>query len=129
MFPEIVTYRPGRSAARVKLPILFCVSNHDTVTPPAQTMKYARTAPYGEIKTYDAGHFDFYLGEPFEALVRDQLEFLMRHLTPVPATTTAPKLRAGTRGPAGSLIAGTDSCSQSNRSPALIVKRPARHWS
>ncbi|MDV7269041.1 alpha/beta hydrolase, partial [Rhodococcus oxybenzonivorans] len=45
-----------------------------------------RTAPQAEIKTYDAGHFDFYLGEPFEALVRDQTEFLTRHLDAAPAT-------------------------------------------
>ena len=77
--PTIAAYRPGRAAKKVAIPILFCVSNTDTVTPPAQTLRYARTAPLGEIKTYAAGHFDFYLGEPFEALVRDQTEFLTRH--------------------------------------------------
>jgi len=51
-------------------------------TPPGRTLRYARTAPRGEIKTYDAGHFDFYLGDPFEALVRDQTEFLTCHLDP-----------------------------------------------
>jgi dienelactone hydrolase len=84
--PTIATYRPGRAAKKVKFPILFCVSNTDSVTPPAQTLRYARTAPRGEIKRYDAGHFDFYLGEPFEALVRDQVEFLSRHLHPVSAS-------------------------------------------
>src|SRR5712691_11743343 len=44
-------------------------------------------------------------------------------------SSTAAKVRAGTSGPAGSLIAGTDSWTQSNRNPALIVKRPTRHWS
>jgi poly(3-hydroxyalkanoate) synthetase len=83
--PTIATYRPGRAAKRVTIPILFCVSNFDTVTPPAQTLQYARTAPHGEIKTYNAGHFDFYVGEPFEALVRDQTEFLTRQLNPAPA--------------------------------------------
>lgn len=78
--PTITRYRPGRAAKRVKMPILFCVSNTDTVTPPSQTIRYASTAPLGETKRYDAGHFDFYLGEPFEALVADQLEFLTRHL-------------------------------------------------
>ena len=78
--PTITRYRPGRAAKRVKMPILFCVSNTDTVTPPSQTIRYASTAPLGESKRYDAGHFDFYLGEPFEALVADQLEFLTRHL-------------------------------------------------
>ena len=80
--PTIATYRPGRAAKKIKFPILFCVSNTDSVTPPAQTLRYARTAPRGEIKRYDAGHFDFYLGEPFEALVRDQVEFLTRQLQP-----------------------------------------------
>lgn len=78
--PTIAAYRPGRSAKKVTMPILFCVSNHDTVTPPEQTLRYARTAPHGEIKTYEAGHFAFYLGEPFEQLVTDQIEFLTRHL-------------------------------------------------
>ncbi len=78
--PTITAYRPGRAAKKVAMPILFCVSNHDTVTPPEQTLRYARTAPYGEIKTYEAGHFAFYLGEPFEQLVTDQVEFLTRHL-------------------------------------------------
>jgi dienelactone hydrolase len=78
--PTITKYRPGRAAKKVAMPILFCVSNHDTVTPPEQTLRYARTAPLGEIKTYEAGHFAFYLGEPFEELVADQIEFLTRHL-------------------------------------------------
>lgn len=84
--PTIATYRPGRSAKNIRFPILFCVSNTDSVTPPAQTLRHARTAPRGEIKRYDAGHFDFYLGAPFEALVRDQVEFLTLHLQPAKAT-------------------------------------------
>ena len=82
---DILIYRPGRAAKNIACPILFCVSNTDSVTPPAQTLRYARTAPRGEIKRYDAGHFDFYLGDPFEALVRDQLEFLTRQLVPTSA--------------------------------------------
>ena len=80
--PTIARYRPGRAAKKVSMPILFCVSNHDTVTPPEQTLRYARTAPRSVIKTYDAGHFAFYLGDPFEQLVTDQIEFLTRHLQP-----------------------------------------------
>ena len=80
--PTIMAYRPGRAAKKIKFPILFCVSNTDSVTPPAQTIRYASTAPLGEIKRYEAGHFDFYLGEPFEELVRDQVDFLTRQLHP-----------------------------------------------
>jgi uncharacterized protein len=91
--PTIMAYRPGRAAKKINFPILFCVSNTDTVTPPTQTLRYARTAPRGEIKRYDAGHFDFYLGEAFEVLVRDQVEFLTRHLRPA-RTAGQPARRA-----------------------------------
>ena len=80
--PTAAAYRPGRAAKKVTIPILFCVSNTDSVTPPEETLRYARTAPRGETKTYEAGHFAFYLGEPFEQLVTDQTEFLTRHLQP-----------------------------------------------
>jgi dienelactone hydrolase len=80
VIPEIGTYRPGLSAAKVKCPILFCVSNTDTVTPPARTLTLARRAPRGEIKRYDEGHFDFYTGTAFEQLVSDQTRFLVQHL-------------------------------------------------
>ena len=62
------------------MPILFCICDRDSVTPPEETLAYARTAPKGEIKRYDAGHFDIYLGAPFEAVVADQTDFLTRHL-------------------------------------------------
>ena len=78
--PTIMAYRPGRAVKKINFPILFCVSNTDTVTPPTQTLRYAHTATRGEIKRYDAGHFDFYIGDAFEALVHDQVEFLTRHL-------------------------------------------------
>jgi dienelactone hydrolase len=80
--PTIMTYRPGRAAHKIAFPILFCISDTDAVTPPEQTQRYAETAPRGEIKHYGAGHFEFYLGDPFEHLVADQTEFLTRHLYP-----------------------------------------------
>jgi pimeloyl-ACP methyl ester carboxylesterase len=78
--PTITAHRPGRRARTVRPPILFCICNHDSVTPPEQTLRYARTAPRGEIKTYPTGHFDIYRGEQFEAVVADQIDFLQRHL-------------------------------------------------
>ena len=81
--PTIMAYRPGRSVKKIAYPIMFCISDTDTVTPPEETERYARAAPRGEIKHYEAGHFDFYLGDAFEKLVRDQTEFLKRHLTSI----------------------------------------------
>ncbi|NVM77219.1 dienelactone hydrolase [Duganella sp. SG902] len=82
VIPEIISYRPGRRAAKVRFPILFCVSRTDTVTPPERTIAMAARAPRGETKVYDCGHFDFYLGNHFEEAVTDQTEFLKRHLHP-----------------------------------------------
>src|SRR4051812_43881941 len=73
-------YRPGRSARKVQAPILFCICDTDAVAPPETARRYAATAPRGEVKRYPIGHFDIYRGESFEAAVRDQTEFLVRHL-------------------------------------------------
>ncbi|MET7611016.1 alpha/beta hydrolase [Streptomyces seoulensis] len=69
---------PGRRAAEITAPILFAVCDADSVAPAGPTLKYARTAPAGEIKLYPEGHFEIYVGEPFERVVADQLDFLAR---------------------------------------------------
>jgi hypothetical protein len=60
--------------------VLFCICDADAVAPPDVAARYAATAPRGEIKRYPVGHFDIYLGEPFEHAVADQTEFLVNHL-------------------------------------------------
>lgn len=73
-------YRPGLNAAQVQCPILFCVAEQDTVTPPSLVHAAAARAPQAEVKSYQCGHFDVYL-EPFwAAVVADQVAFLRRHL-------------------------------------------------
>ena len=85
---SLIRYRPGLSAKRIVAPILICISATDSVAPPKQTERYARQAPRGDVRLYDAGHFDFYLGETFEQLVTDQTAFLVRHLQPMPVIGT-----------------------------------------
>ena len=79
---QIVRHRPGRRAKDVRCPILFVVCETDSVAPAKATLRYARTAPRAEVKTYDAGHFEIYLGQAFERVVVDQLEFLSRTVPP-----------------------------------------------
>lgn len=79
---RLIRYRPGRRTKKIQMPILFCVSSTDTVAPAGPTLKYAQRAPRGVVQTYEAGHFDFYTGEPFEQLVAEQTEFLAKHLSP-----------------------------------------------
>nr|WP_246846251.1 hypothetical protein [Humibacter ginsenosidimutans] len=71
---------PGRRAAEITAPILFAVCETDSVAPAGPTLKYAGTAPAGEIKLYPEGHFDIYVGEPFERVIADQLDFLTRNV-------------------------------------------------
>ena len=73
-------HRPGRAAKDITAPVLFCICDSDAVAPPDVAARYAATAPRGEVKHYPVGHFDIYLGQPFERAVADQTEFLRRHL-------------------------------------------------
>jgi fermentation-respiration switch protein FrsA (DUF1100 family) len=87
---RIAPYRPGRVVARVACPILFCVCDRDAITPAAPTLKYAATARNAEIRRYPVGHFEIYVGEPFEHAITDQIEFLRRTLlVNVPAPPSA----------------------------------------
>jgi dienelactone hydrolase len=79
------TYRPGTKSKRIRCPILYCIADHDSVTPIAPALKAAAAAPRSEVKRYPAGHFDPYVGDLFELVVADQIEFLTRHLQPAGA--------------------------------------------
>jgi len=77
---RVGAYRPRRAATRITCPWLVVVGQDDGVTPPEPALKAAGRAPRGEVRRYPAGHFDIYVGELFERVVADQLEFLERHL-------------------------------------------------
>jgi dienelactone hydrolase len=77
---KFLPYRPGRLAAKVACPILFCVCETDSIAPSGPTRRYAATAPRGEVKLYPEGHFEIYVGEAFERVISDQLEFLDKNL-------------------------------------------------
>src|SRR3954451_21365527 len=77
----VIGYRPGRRTKRIACPVLACIGREDALTPPALAEKAVSRAPRGEIRRYDAGHFDLYDGEGFREAVTDQTAFLRRHLT------------------------------------------------
>jgi pimeloyl-ACP methyl ester carboxylesterase len=80
---DIPRHFPGRKARNISCPVLFCVCDKDSVAPAKATLRHARNAPGGEIRVYPNGHFDIYVGEPFERVVSDQVEFLQRHVPPL----------------------------------------------
>jgi hypothetical protein len=75
---------PGRRAAELKCPSLFCVCDKDSVAPSGQTLKHVSKAPRGMVKTYPEGHCDIYVGQAFEQVVADQIDFLHRTVPPSP---------------------------------------------
>jgi quorum-quenching protein AidA len=79
---KVIAYRPGRLAAKIGCPILFCVCQTDSVAPAGATLRYAAKAPHGEVRTYPEGHFAIYVDDAFERVVADQLAFLNKHLHP-----------------------------------------------
>jgi len=85
---------PGRRAKDVRCPILFTVCEPDSVAPARAAVKHAARAPRGEIRLYDAGHFDIYLGKHFEQVVSDQIDFLQTH---VPATADSSVTTSSTK--------------------------------
>lgn len=77
---RVVTYRPGRAAAKLTCPALFCVCDKDAIAPADTTLKYAAQASRGEVRRYPVGHFEIYVGAAWEQAVADQTEFLARAL-------------------------------------------------
>jgi pimeloyl-ACP methyl ester carboxylesterase len=73
-------YRLARKVRRIDIPILYCITEGDDVTPPALGKKAAERAPYGELHLYPGGHFDAFLGSTFERMAADQVDFLARRL-------------------------------------------------
>jgi pimeloyl-ACP methyl ester carboxylesterase len=76
---RIGTYRPGRRAARIACPWLVQVCDREQIAPTGPALAAAARAPRGEAVRYDLGHFDIYVGAPFERAVSDQIAFLSRH--------------------------------------------------
>jgi cephalosporin-C deacetylase-like acetyl esterase len=84
IFFGLALFRPGRLAPRVRCPALFVIGDRDVVTPPSATYRAARRAPAARIYALPVGHFDAYLGDPFEETVAVETAFLSRALSPSP---------------------------------------------
>jgi fermentation-respiration switch protein FrsA (DUF1100 family) len=79
-------YRPGLQADQLPCPILVQIADRDAIAPPAAAQEAAWQATgRAEVRTYPVGHFELYVGAPFEQAVSDQLYFLSRHLSPARA--------------------------------------------
>lgn len=72
--------RPGASAKKVTAPMYVVVCQNDTVAPAKATLKHLAKAPSAEVVVDPAGHFDIYVGDDFERVVADEVDFLARRV-------------------------------------------------
>lgn len=77
---DILKWRPGKKAEKIRCPLLVQVATRDLDTPPGPATRAAAAAPKGRLLAYDCGHFDVYSPPWFEKVVSDQVSFLSEHL-------------------------------------------------
>lgn len=74
-------FRPVRVAHKVRCPLMVCLADNDTLVPLRPIVRVAERAPRGTLHRYPLDHFDaFRVGEGFDQVVADQVEFFTRHL-------------------------------------------------
>lgn len=80
---ELGLYRPIVHAGRLRCPVLIGVCLQDSVAPASAAIRLAeQLGEYAELRQYDFGHFDIYVGDGFERSSSDQLDFFRRRLLP-----------------------------------------------
>jgi uncharacterized protein len=91
-FAGATSFRAVRVARRVLCPLFVCIGEEDHMVPREAAERSAERAPRGERGVYPIDHFGGFLGEDFERVVADQIEFLSCHLltvqTPAPRAIT-----------------------------------------
>lgn len=78
---SLLAYRPGRSARRLRCPVLLSLATHDVITPPRRAERLVRRAPRVEVRWYDARHFESFAPPASDAMLADTTDFLRRHLS------------------------------------------------
>ncbi|MFQ5479292.1 MAG: alpha/beta hydrolase [Candidatus Binatia bacterium] len=77
---SLASYRPTKYAARVRCPALVMPAERDRLIPYRSVEKEAAKMPKAELVPLACEHFDPYLGERFERVVRIQRDFLSARL-------------------------------------------------
>ena len=86
----LALYRPVAHARRVRCPVLIAAARDDSVAPAAAALETARRiGERAQLRLYDCGHFDLYVGANFERACADQVEFFTRVLRPAPQPSAA----------------------------------------
>ena len=86
----LALYRPVAHARGVRCPALIAAAHNDSVAPAAAAVEAARRiGERAELRLYDCGHFDLYVGAGFARACEDQVAFFTRVLRPMPQPAAA----------------------------------------
>ncbi len=77
---ELVMLNASRKAAKIQVPLLVCVSDHETLMDPRIAARSAQNAPKGKALHYPADHFEVYHAPLVDRIIADQTAFLSRNL-------------------------------------------------
>jgi uncharacterized protein len=77
---ELLFYRPVSHARKVRCPALVMMGEKDTLIYPKSVEKTASRMREVTLIHLPTGHFDLYVGDWFEKVVKIQADFLARHL-------------------------------------------------
>ncbi len=77
---EMMRYKPSAKAHQLRMPVLVSIAEYDRETPGDLARQIAEQAPRGEFKSYPFAHFDFYRPDVRARVVKDQIDFLRKHL-------------------------------------------------
>ncbi|OBK76027.1 alpha/beta hydrolase [Mycobacterium sp. 1274761.0] len=77
---ELVWTSSLRQSRTITAPLLVCVSERETLIAPKYVELVAQRAPLGEVRRYDADHFDVYHPPLVHEVLADQTAFLKEHL-------------------------------------------------
>ncbi|CAM9775419.1 unnamed protein product [Ectocarpus fasciculatus] len=75
-------YSPIKALPKVRAPILFIAAEHDQLCPVGTVREAAEQAINAKLSIHDKTHFDIYLGETLQAILKDMGEHLEEHLKP-----------------------------------------------
>ncbi|MGW0640377.1 alpha/beta hydrolase [Nocardia salmonicida] len=70
--------RPGRALNSSNTPTLLCVCDNDTAAPAKTTRRRAQGLAHVSVRDYPCDHFGIYVGDHFENVVSDQVDFLAK---------------------------------------------------
>lgn len=76
---DMMKYKPGKVAAKIKVPVLVCIAEYDKETL-SDTQRALATGPKAELRSYPVAHFDFYRPDIRKRLLDEQAEFFAKAL-------------------------------------------------